>query len=192
MVMRAKAVDLNRKYTIEEFDRLPQPNDGSYYELIEGELILTPPAGGAHSNVSRKLWEALFRYDPEGKFGRAYPPGRFQFENFKAAPDLFYFKSGREPQFNQGAITVPADLAIEVWSKSDWGTQNEREVARRKIRSYLKYGFRLVWAVRADNLTVEAYHQGQNEPIQLLGIDDELDGEDIIPGFKLPVKALFE
>lgn len=184
-------VDLSREYTVEEFDLLPEPGDDSYYELVEGEIRLVPPAGGEHSNISGIIWRAILFFDLSEKLGRAYPPGRFQFGKFKAAPDLFFFSAGRIPEFDRGAITVPADLAVEVWSKSDYGDESSRRIARRKVESYLKNGFHLIWVVRPDNQTVEIYHQGDTRPI-VLGVNDELDGEDILPGFKLKIKNLFK
>jgi hypothetical protein len=35
------------------------------------------------------------------------------------------------------------------------------------------------------------YHQGPTAAARVPGINDELDGEDILPGFKMPVKTLF-
>jgi Uma2 family endonuclease len=49
----------------------------------------------------------------------------------------------------------------------------------------------LVWLISPLSKVVYVYHPNQAKP-ETLGINDELDGEDIIPGFKLKVSALFE
>lgn len=191
MVTQAKLIEPKREWTIEEFDQLPDPADDSYYELIDGEVILMPPPGGKHSNVTRILWEAIFLFNVQKNLGQVFPPARFQFPRFKAAPDLFFFRTERVPNLDQGAITIPADLAVEVWSRSDYGDKASMRIARKKVASYLKNGFRLVWVVRPDNKTVEIYHPGDDLPGQILKTGDKLDGEDVLPGFELEIDALF-
>ncbi len=39
--------------------------------------------------------------------------------------------------------------------------------------------------------TFEVYQPGQVDPVKTLGVADELDGGEVIPGFELPVKELF-
>jgi Uma2 family endonuclease len=75
------------------------------------------------------------------------------------------------------------DLAVEVLSPS-----NTHEEMRLKIVSYLDAGT-LLWLVDVGKRRVEVYTPGQ--PPKVLGIDDILDGGDVLPGFTLPLKEVF-
>ncbi len=81
--------------------------------------------------------------------------------------------------FFQGA----PDLAVEIISSS-----NTFEEIHAKIVEYFESGSKLVWVVNPDEKSVIVYHQPQ--PDKLLTIADTLDGEDIVPGFRLAVGDL--
>jgi Uma2 family endonuclease len=82
------------------------------------------------------------------------------------------------------APIVP-DLAVEVLSES-----NTRREMERKRKDYFAAGVRRVWQVDPDTETAEIYTAP--EQFTPIGPDGELDGEDILPGFKLSLKRLFE
>ena len=56
------------------------------------------------------------------------------------------------------------------------------------IASYLAAGT-LLWLVYPETHEVEVYAPGQ--PMRLFGINDVLDGGEVLPGFSLPVRAIF-
>jgi Uma2 family endonuclease len=58
-----------------------------------------------------------------------------------------------------------------------------------KLSLYLDAGVRLLWWIDPDELTVRVYHHGQF--VAELGEGDILAGEDILPGFRLPVASIF-
>ena len=46
---------LDRLYSLEEFESLDLPSDGSKYELIEGALHVSPPAGDEHGRIGSRI-----------------------------------------------------------------------------------------------------------------------------------------
>ena len=76
------------------------------------------------------------------------------------------------------------DLAIEVATP-----KKSEEELRLRIVLHLQGDAKQVWLVRPDQQTVTVYTR--HEPGRTLGIDDTLDGGDVLPDFSLPVKALF-
>ncbi len=60
-----------------------------------------------------------------------------------------------------------------------------------KVERYLAAGTRLVWIINPRGKYVLVHRKGESKP-QVLGLEDSFDGEEIIPGFKLAVKRLFE
>lgn len=60
-----------------------------------------------------------------------------------------------------------------------------------KARRYLDVGTRLVWVVWPRHRWVDVWHPGNKKPAATLGMEDLLDGEDVVPGFIYPVADLF-
>jgi Uma2 family endonuclease len=83
----------------------------------------------------------------------------------------------------EGYNPIPPDLAIEVISPTD----SERNIAI-KVANYLAVGT-VVWVMRPEVKEVEVFVP--NQPVQVLTVDDVLDGGEVLPGFTLAVKALF-
>lgn len=84
-------------------------------------------------------------------------------------------------------IPFAPGLAIEVASPE----QRPAEMAA-KARLYLSGGTRLVWVVWPASEHIDIWQQGRADaPVSTLNAGDALDGEGVIPGFALPVLALF-
>jgi Uma2 family endonuclease len=58
-----------------------------------------------------------------------------------------------------------------------------------KVAHWLKAGVRLVWVVDADKRTGRVYRADGSE--SLLGPNDALDGEDVLPGFRCLLTELW-
>lgn len=105
--------------------------------------------------------------------------------DFKRCPDVAFcsFESLLEPP--RTAVPVLPDLAVEVASSRD-----EIDDTDKKVREYRQAKIKLVWVIRPVGEVVEVYRNG--EVAGLLGIKDALDGEAVLPGFKIAVSKLFE
>jgi Uma2 family endonuclease len=183
----------NRLYSLEEFEELDLPHNGNKYELIDGVLKVAPPAGDDHGRIGSSIVFSIAIFDPHKKLGQFWQATRFQVApGFGPAPDVAFIKAENLPERTRGAVAAKPDLAVEVWSPGDLDTKAHQAEARAKIRHYQVAGVALVWAINPATKTVEVYHPDRVDPVQVLGIGDELSGEDVIPGFKMPVKALFE
>jgi Uma2 family endonuclease len=82
-----------------------------------------------------------------------------------------------------GYIPFAPDLAIEVVSPND-----DAEELEKKIGEYLKYGTRMVWVFYPNLERVVVHTPKGSFPIEADGI---LDGGDVLPGFKLPLRDIF-
>ena len=99
-------------------------------------------------------------------------------------PDVAFISIKRQPRPSREAYNSNApDLAVEVISPTD-----SVKPLHIKIANYLAAGT-VVWVVHPDSRTVEVFHPGQ--AVQILGIDDALDGGDLLPGFTLAVVDIF-
>jgi Uma2 family endonuclease len=99
-------------------------------------------------------------------------------------PDLAFVRRDRVPVDENGHPELAPDLVIEVVSPSPSGPSIEE-----KIALYLAAGVRLVWVVGPMRGTVRVHRADWSGA--LLSEADVLDGEDVLPGFRLPVAQLF-
>jgi Uma2 family endonuclease len=188
-------IDLDREYTAEEFALLP--DDGNRYELIEGKLVMSPATRYEHGLILQILFAAIIKYLEANKTGKVFCTTGFYLgkspsgKDIVLEPDLGFIETDRLPLVSDIYLPYP-DLAIEVWSReADLKGPRRRAKARNKLQKFFKAGTLLAWGVNPVDETVEIFQQGQAAPVRVLNINDELDGENILPGFKLPVKVLF-
>jgi Uma2 family endonuclease len=102
-------------------------------------------------------------------------------------PDLSFISAERLPDNLRINANFAPDLAVEIVSKGDDNYEIEE-----KVIQYLKSYVRLIWIVHPVSQTVQVYRLKDGLKSEILIGDEELDGEDVIPGFKLKVKKLFE
>jgi Uma2 family endonuclease len=191
--MAQATLEGQRLYSLDEFEKLDLPNNGKKYELIDGVLKVTPPPGFQHAKISTKIIKKIYLFDPDEKLGLVINDVAFKVSfGFAPSPDVAFIMAANVPADTRGSVPVAPDLAVEVWSPGDLDTKAHQAEAKAKIRRYQVAGVAIVWAINPPARKVEVYHPYQVEPVQILGLDDELSGEDVIPGFTLPVKALFE
>jgi Uma2 family endonuclease len=84
----------------------------------------------------------------------------------------------------KGFARLAPDLAVEVVSPSN--TSKELEA---KLRDYLSAGTRLIWLIHPGDPSVRVHRPDGTRSI--LGVGDHLDGEDVVPGFRVSVAQLF-
>jgi Uma2 family endonuclease len=101
-------------------------------------------------------------------------------------PDLSFVSRDRLPQrIDQNADFSP-DLIVEVLSKGDDVSEIDK-----KILQYQRSGVRLIWVIHPVIQAVDIYRLQDGLKLQRLLIDDELDGEAVVPGFRLKISRLF-
>jgi Uma2 family endonuclease len=169
-----------------EADLLRMPRDGRKYELVEGAIVMTP-AGSRHGQVAVRLSARLLAATENGRghvfdssTGFRLPGGNVR------SPDVSFVAAGRFPgeRVPEGFPELAPDLAVEILSPED----RAREVMD-KVGELLDAGVRLVWVIDPRGGRAVAYRSpaGARE----IGADGDLDGEDVLPGFRCPLAALF-
>jgi Uma2 family endonuclease len=178
---------LTKKYTIAEFEALP--DDGKLYELINGELVEKMAAGEEHGGISSLLNIYMGSYILQNKLGKTYPGDTGFVLDMKTdlvrSPDLAFVSAERVIKTKKFVPFAP-DLAVEVVSPSDSFSEVEE-----KVELYKEKGVRLIWVIDPEKQRVYLYRSGSNQR-DMLTVADELDGEEVVKGFKLKVSALFE
>ena len=166
------------------------PDDGNRYELVEGELITMPPAGYGHGRVELTVGSRLLAFVRERGLGEVVV-GDVGFvlarrPDTVLAPDVAFVRRDRVPppgQEHKFAELAP-DLAVEVVSPSD----RQADVAA-KARRWVQAGVRVVWVVHPERRTVTVYEPG--DLVTVIGEDGDIDGGELLPGFRVAVSELF-
>src|SRR5262249_18343029 len=108
------------------------------------------------------------------------------------APDVAFVAKARLPKMPDRFFQIAPDLAVEVISPTD-----SIKKTRRKAAKYLAAGTKLVLILYPEDQTIDVCRPApEGSPnamlIQELMIDDTLDGGEVLPGFRLPVRDIFK
>jgi Uma2 family endonuclease len=176
-------------WTDEEFIALSK--DGQRYEIVNGELIDMGNSGALHGYVCSLLIAALTSYIASSKLGVVLDSSTaFTMKNGnRRSPDISFFAKERlkgMAELPSGFLDGAPDLAVEVLSPG-----NTVEEIHNKLVEYFENGTRLAWVVHPGERFVLVYRSAQ-EPDRLLKSTDSLDGEEVVPGFTLPLANLFQ
>jgi Uma2 family endonuclease len=168
------------------------PDASKFYEVVDGEFKENPPMGAEESLLASLLQELL------GPFARAKGLGRVATETLflidrsgklKRCPDLAFISVERRPLRRRvpqaEAWDVVPDLAVEVVSD----THSVNSVVIR-IEEYFQAGVREVWVIYP--VVGKVYVYDAPARVRILQLGDELDGEEILPGFRVALATLFE
>ena len=176
------------RMTADELERLPK--DGNRYDLMEGELWKMSPAGFFHGSTGFDLARHIGNFVSDGDLGvvvlaeTGFRVSRNP--DVVLAPDIGFVAKANlpDPLPTRGFFPGCPDLAVEIISPSETNDEIEE-----KIEKYLRFGTRLVWIVRPLRRVVEIYRPGAAPQIQ--SGSDELDGADVLPGFRLSLERVF-
>lgn len=161
-----------------EEDLLRTPRDGQKYELVDGEIRVSP-AGYRHGRVCMRLALRLGAFVEERHLGDLFDSStgfRLPGGNVRL-PDVSFVAKGRLVGDADGFGDLAPDLAIEVLSPND----RSRQVLD-KVGEYLQAGVPLVWVIDPKRRTAAVYRSLTD--VRRLGPEDSLDGEDVLPGFR--------
>ena len=177
--------------TADELFRLP--DDGNRYELVRGELRTMPPGGmeqGAESSIFDLLVGPL-RSIAQGSGGSSptsrascSPPIRIR--SVRPMSHSSAVSGSSRPGYRGGYYRGGApDIAVEIISPNDLYTEVDEKVAE-----WLEHGTLVVFVVNPRRKVVAVHRPKQ--PVDILGIEDTLTAEDVVPGWSLAVRDLFD
>ncbi|MBI4578884.1 MAG: Uma2 family endonuclease [Planctomycetes bacterium] len=158
-------------------------------ELIQGELLRMSPGGFEHGTVAMEIGSYLADHVRRHKLGivTAAETGFRIARNPDTvrAPDAAFVAAARVSAIpRRGFFEGAPDLAVEVVSPDDrWS-----EVTA-KVTGWLQAGAKMVWVVDPPNRTIAVY--AASADVRILREQDTLDGGDIIPGLRIPVRDVF-
>ncbi len=170
--------------TVEEFQELPQP-EGQRLELIQGEVVSMPVAGYPHEIPKSNFGRILNIWLVDNPIGKVFTETGFVLDEHNAPiPDVSLVLNHRLVPGTKGPLTGAPDLAIEVVSSE---TASHLET---KLDLYLAHGSKAVIVAYPEQRVLRVYDaSGVSRKIEP---HEVLEGMDLLPGFRVPVSAIFE
>jgi len=171
-------------------DLLTMP-DGDNFELVDGRLVERNMSKWS-SYVAGTIFHRLRGHSDAHGFGWVYPEGT-SYQCFPDAPskvrrpDVSLIRLERmsaDEAMSEGHVRLAPDLVVEVISPNDLAYEIDE-----KVDEYETAGVKLIWVVNPETKAVRVHRA--DGTVMVLREKDELDGEDILPGFRCPVAELF-
>lgn len=180
-----------KRWTSSDLKRLP--NDGSRYEIVDGELYMSRQPHYFHQLVCTKLAAKLEAWDEGAGLGEVvFAPGIVFSDDDDVAPDVVWTSKERLASVlgSDGKFHEAPELVIEVLSP---GSVNERRDREAKLQLYSRRGVSEYWIVNWMLKSIDVYRRDQTQLhyIATLFETDRLEST-LFPGFSCAVASLFE
>jgi Uma2 family endonuclease len=172
------------RWTYEEFARLP--DDGNRYEIIGGELYVTPAPTLSHQKAITNLVFLLEGFIRAHGLGKLYPgPVDVLFaEGDYLAPDLVFVRADRTGILKERGVEGAPDLVVEVLSPKTAG--RDRTIKRER---YAAFGVAEYWVVDSVSHRVEIYRVTDDPERQMQVATDSFAWEPVPGGPRLIVRV---
>ena len=176
------------RITPEELLRMP---DGDRYELVDGQLEerdMGAVAGWVGNQAAKQIVNFVDSHQLGWAFGDGVGYCIFSDDPTRVRkPDASFVGYGKLPgeELPEGFLRVVPDLVVEVVSPND-----SYYAVELKVDEYLEAGVSMIWVINPVLRTVRIFRNNGPGPIDRHA-DDELTGDDILPGFTCRVADLF-
>ncbi len=165
-------------------------------ELINGRIVHFMASGAVPSRIAKRIMFALDPFVVALGIGEVFGDGA----GYAIDPPLTSGRQSFSPDLSYHIPPVAADhakfidgapaFAVEVRSENDYGPKPDREYADKRA-DYFEAGTLVVWDVDPVAETVTAYTAAAPLAPTVFRRGDTADAEPAVPGWRLPVDALF-
>jgi Uma2 family endonuclease len=174
------------KFTYHDYLQLPEDRR---YEIIDGELFLTPAPGTYHQRIEMKLLFLLFGHVREHDLGEVLPApcDLVLSETDVVQPDIFFIAKERREIVGEKYVSAAPDLVVEILSEST--AKRDRGI---KAKLYERTGVKELWIVDPWEKSVEIFRRREEAFVRhaLFSGPDALVTP-IFPGLEIPLTEVF-
>jgi len=162
--MVAQTIPEDRPLTADDFMSLPM-DDGHLYELLQGELILSPSPETNHQIISGNLYFKIRTLLQTVPFGVAFyaPTAVVLSKTDVVEPDVFVIRNDQRSQVTRPSFNGTPAIIFEILSPS-----NRRTDLQRKALLYAKAGVEEYWMVDPEK------HRVLVQRLTATGVDTEI------------------
>ncbi|NJL35703.1 MAG: Uma2 family endonuclease [Leptolyngbyaceae cyanobacterium RM2_2_4] len=178
--------------TDEQFEKLAVANrDLRLERTAKGELIVMPPTGGSTGKRNANLTFQVQAWSNQHPLGVVFDSSTaFRLQNGATrSPDVSWIRQSRwdslPPEQQERFPPICPDFVVELRSRTD-GLKD----LQNKMQEYLENGAQLGWLIDPQTKQVEVYRVGRSP--EVLQSPMQLSGENMLPGFTLDLKPIFD
>ncbi|MCC6790603.1 MAG: Uma2 family endonuclease [Thermomicrobiales bacterium] len=175
-----------RALTDEDLQTIPA--DGNRYELINGEIRMSPAPSTLHQTIVVQLTELLNRQVREGGLGAVFvaPFDVKLSRHLVLQPDLLFVARDRLSIVSESGVNGAPDLVIEVLSPS-----SRQFDTGAKASLYADYGVREYWIVDPNDKTISV-HALRDGRYELINRPTDAASSHILPSLTIRSADLFD
>jgi Uma2 family endonuclease len=170
-------------------DYLHQPDNGFRYEILAGDLYMSPAPSPRHQWAVSVLMVALANFLTEKSLGKVFtsPIDVILDEDTVVQPDLVVLLSQRLGIISETGIAGSPDMLIEVLSPA-----TESLDRRRKFDLYFRHGVREYWIVDVSAQVIEVYVlRGEAYSLLAKYTPGGPVASEVLPGFSIDPARVF-
>src|SRR5439155_1800643 len=149
---------ISAKFTYEDLQLIPP--DRNRYEIIDGELLVSPSPDTLHQTILLNLAGELRLHVRKHRLGRVFVAlyDVVFSSSTVLEPDVMFVSHARLNIIGKKNLSSAPDLAVEVLSAST--AQVDREG---KSKQYARHGVPELWLIDPESQTVEMFRLEQGE-----------------------------
>lgn len=186
--MASMGAEVIARLTYDEFRQLP--DDGKRYELIRGEVHVSPSPKTNHQRTHSNLFISLgphVKVNGLGELLSAPLDVRLSVDT-AVQPDLIFVSNARAAIILENYIDGAPDLVVEILSPST--AAHDRAT---KLALYAEAGVPWIWFLDPQANTVEVLrHEGKKYFVDSILAGDQTLTSSLFPGWELPLNELFD
>lgn len=171
-------------------DYLTLPNDGKRYEIIDGDLFMSPAPIPEHQLASWMLEQIFSEFIRKDKWGKLFhAPIDVVFSMTAIAqPDIALVSKQREHIIAKKNLIAAPDLIVEILSE---GTEKTDRTKKKEM--YEKHGVTEYWIVDPSDQSIEIFvlEQGRYAKGRKFTNDDVVDSS-VLVGLTFPARSAFD
>lgn len=186
LALEELAITRDKIYTYDDYRQLPE---GAPYQLIGGELVLTPAPTSYHQIISTRIEFKMMAHVTANHLGMVlYAPVDVYLEETETyQPDIIFVSRERLNIVKHEKIEGAPDLVVEILSPS-----TAYYDLRKKYRVYEKHGVREYWIVDPEEKSIQVFTLEAGK----FKLDQEVEKEGevrsrVIVGFSIATSEVF-
>jgi Uma2 family endonuclease len=183
-MLQVKALPITRH------DYEEMPAGPPYYQVIEGDLVMSPSPNIYHQAIAGRIYSMLLQFLEKRPLGEVFvaPLDVFLGEINVYQPDVVFISNQRRSILTERGLEGAPDLAVEVLSPS---TARFDKGSKRKV--YARTGVRELWLVDAEARLIHVYQFTKDAETPAATYDEKaVFTTPLLPGLRLWASSIFK
>jgi len=183
-MLQAKALPITRH------DYEEMPAGPPYYQVIEGDLFMSPSPNIFHQALVGRIYSLLLQFLEKKPLGEVFvaPLDVFLGDINVYQPDVIFISNQRRSILTERGLEGAPDLAVEVLSP---GTARVDKGSKRKV--YARTGVKELWLVDPDAKLIHVYELAKDAETPAATYDEKaVFGSSLLPGMRLKAASIFK